>query len=106
MKEKYEISGIMRAYILVITFTLCISGVVCGVIIAGNNTKALSEGERAATAGLQTDEQVTLTVAENQFSFDFTLYDRLEDIAASAPAPLGNLVFLYQSAKQLADELF
>jgi len=106
MKMKNEFSKLVRTYIIIITVCLCASGIICGAIIAANNTKALSEGERAATAGLQTDEKVTLTVAQNEISLDYLPFEKLDDIAAAAPAPISSAAFLLQSVYLLATELF
>ncbi|NLB35724.1 MAG: hypothetical protein GX824_00195 [Clostridiales bacterium] len=106
MKMKSELSKLIRAYIITIIVCICVSGVICGAIIAGNNTKALSEGERAATAGIQTDEKVTLTVAEKEISLDFLPIEKLDYIALATPAPLSSVIFLLHSAYLLAVELF
>ncbi|HZJ77606.1 MAG TPA: hypothetical protein VFD52_02230 [Clostridia bacterium] len=105
MKKRSEFFRILRSYILTITASLCILGLCCGVIIAGNNTKALSEGERAATVSVQTDEKVSLIIDKSERSFEVPPIDKLYNLAACAPAPYGNLVFVVKSIYFLADSL-
>lgn len=78
----------------------------CGYAVTDSNTKSVSDGFGAsvAAAAVQTDEKLTLSVADKEI--EIALPQNIMKVAKMLPAPLGCVIAIAESAYKLADSYF
>jgi|GEM_PF-6099824 len=105
-KEKVRLKSltrILRIYFITSIICLSIALLICGILIAGNNTRSLSLGEDEARLALaQKEDELALRVNEQEYEFRPRLDERLDSLLRFAPPPFSAL---YWAAECLAEML-
>jgi len=92
-----------HAFFLAVFLCLCLTGAVCGFIVADNNTRAVANGYAdAVIAAAQKDRSLSVRVDKDEFSL--TLPEGFGAYAEIMPYPIGNFFSFYAEIKQILAE--
>lgn len=103
-KQKQQAPGVLlvRNFLLSVIACLCLTGMVCGFLIAGNNTRGISIGQKQTHIVLsQREERLALHMDEQRFEIPLSLTSHTDSLLRFMPAPVSGVYWLLENVVAL-----